>query len=144
MKNKPLVILDTNIWISGLFWNGNEAKIIKLYTDFELFDVAFSEDTFQEIIHILQTKSKKFPKNIDIDSFSSALQTAGLFFSPSLLDDTSIIRDPKDLMLLELALSSKADYIVSGDNDLLVLKKYHETNIISPRKFLVLLAKEFF
>lgn len=43
-------------------------------------------------------------------------------------------RDPKDLVILGLAAGSHAEYLVTGDVDLLVLKRYHETTILSPRQ----------
>ena len=43
-------------------------------------------------------------------------------------------RDPKDLPILGLAAASHAQYLVSGDIDLLVLKRYHESRILSPRQ----------
>jgi len=49
-------------------------------------------------------------------------------------------RDPKDDHLLELALASRADFIVTGDADLLVLGQIVDTGIVSPAKFLGLIA----
>ncbi|MBI4063838.1 MAG: putative toxin-antitoxin system toxin component, PIN family [Elusimicrobia bacterium] len=43
-------------------------------------------------------------------------------------------RDPKDLAILGLAVASRADGLVTGDADLLVLKRYHETAIVTPRQ----------
>ena len=48
----------------------------------------------------------------------------------------SICRDPSDNMFLELALSGKADAIVSSDPDLLVLNPFENIPIISPKEFL--------
>lgn len=47
-------------------------------------------------------------------------------------------RDPKDDHVLELAEKAKADYLISGDQDLLVLRKHKHTRIVSPREFLEL------
>lgn len=43
-------------------------------------------------------------------------------------------RDPKDLEILGVAAASQADCLVTGDRDLLVLKRYHETEILTPRQ----------
>ncbi len=70
------------------------------------------------------------------------------FFSPSLatfVDITSNItdcRDPKDNKFLELAIDGKADYIVSGDKDLLVLNPYRNMPILNANDFLSLLNNE--
>jgi uncharacterized protein len=48
----------------------------------------------------------------------------------------SVCRDPKDNMYLELALSGKADVIITGDNDLLILHPFINIPIITPKDFL--------
>jgi uncharacterized protein len=48
----------------------------------------------------------------------------------------ALCRDPKDNMYLELALSGKADCIITGDNDLLVLDPFRKIRIITPKVFL--------
>lgn len=45
-------------------------------------------------------------------------------------------RDPKDNKFLELAVSGKADYIITGDDDLLTLNPFREIRILTPRDFL--------
>ena len=47
-----------------------------------------------------------------------------------------IARDSKDNVVLETAVVGSADYIISGDNDLLSLKKYKNTSIVNPDEFL--------
>ena len=44
-------------------------------------------------------------------------------------------RDPKDLPILGLAVAASADCLVTGDEDLVVLKRHHETQILAPRQF---------
>lgn len=47
-----------------------------------------------------------------------------------------VCRDPKDDMLIEGAVAGAAEYVVSGDEDLLVLKKYEQVRFVTPRAFL--------
>ena len=51
-------------------------------------------------------------------------------------ESITVCRDPKDNKLLELAISGNADYLVTGDNDLLVLNPFRGIEIITPRDFL--------
>jgi putative PIN family toxin of toxin-antitoxin system len=51
-------------------------------------------------------------------------------------DAIAVCRDPKDNMILELAVSGKADVIVTGDDDLLVLNPFREIAILNPQEFL--------
>ena len=48
----------------------------------------------------------------------------------------TVCRDPKDDKLLELAISGKADFLVTGDKDLLVLNPFRGVEILTPREFL--------
>jgi putative PIN family toxin of toxin-antitoxin system len=50
-------------------------------------------------------------------------------------DIINVCRDPDDNNIIETAVSGKAKIIITGDKDLLVLKKYDKINIISPREF---------
>ena len=52
-----------------------------------------------------------------------------------------VCRDPKDDMLIEAAVAGNADYVVSGDQDLLVLKKFEQVRFVTPRAFLEALDK---
>jgi predicted nucleic acid-binding protein len=49
------------------------------------------------------------------------------------------VRDKKDLKFLECALGGKADYVVTGDKDLLTLKEYSGISIVTPSEFLAVL-----
>jgi putative PIN family toxin of toxin-antitoxin system len=51
-------------------------------------------------------------------------------------ESITVCRDPKDDKLLELAVSGTADFLVTGDKDLLVLNPFRGVEIISPREFL--------
>ena len=52
-----------------------------------------------------------------------------------------ICRDPKDDMFVEAALAGKADYVVTGDEDLLVLRRFETVRMVTPRIFLEALQK---
>jgi uncharacterized protein len=51
-----------------------------------------------------------------------------------------VCRDPKDDMFIEAAVAGEAAYVVSGDDDLLVLKKFEQVRFVTPRAFLQALA----
>ncbi len=50
--------------------------------------------------------------------------------------DVKVCRDPKDDMFIEAALAGEAEYIVTGDADLLILKKFETVHLVTPRVFL--------
>lgn len=63
----------------------------------------------------------------------SLLKEAELFDTTETISEC---RDPKDNKFLELAFSGKADCIISGDDDLLVMNPFREIPIITPSEFL--------
>lgn len=62
------------------------------------------------------------------------LQAGAIKIIPS--RKVNICRDKKDNQVLDLCVVGKADYLVTGDKDLLVLKKFKKTKIVSPREFI--------
>ncbi len=57
-----------------------------------------------------------------------------MFIEP--IEKISICRDPKDNMYLEIAIAGKADLIITGDSDLLVLHPFCNIPVITPKMFL--------
>lgn len=130
---KPFkIIVDTNIWISFLI--GKSLKGLQQYIDSQTVLVV----TCNEQIHELTDVFRK-PK---INKYFTADQIAEFF---ELLEESSenvvlktkidICRDLKDNYLLSLAIDSNADFLITGDNDLLVLNTIVNTSIIKFNDF---------
>lgn len=127
------VILDTNLWISFLITrkldtldNLIETKKIKLI---------FSDELIEEFLVV--AKRPKFEKYFS-DSDIKRLLTLFKDYGKLLKVKTSVndCRDKKDNFILNLAIDSKANYLVTGDKDLLTLKKIRKTKILSMTDFL--------
>ena len=142
--NKPTVIIDTNIFISALIakTKGNPKAIIN----------AFEEERFLLVVSPLLLKeleeTVKGPELSQVISLSDAFNLIALIeIKAKIVHPTpqkiKLSRDPKDNIVLEAAFAChpKPAYIVSGDNDLLVLKKFHNIPIIPPAEFIKLLCK---
>lgn len=128
------VVLDTNVFLSGVVWGGKPAKIIEKWAESE-FKLLVSEDTFSELLKKANQKIQEY--NLDPKLFVEIytnLRRFANWVEPK--KKVTICRDFKDNILLEVALTGKADFLVSGDKDLLVLKKFKKTKIISPADFL--------
>lgn len=126
-KSKPLkVIIDTNLWISFIISNKQNILDSLLYA--EEARLLFSTELFTEIQEtIAKPRLKKYFGTNAIEEMLKA-------FEPftDLIEVESIIticRDPKDNFLLELAKDGKADYLLTGDKDLLDLKIFGKTKI---------------
>jgi putative PIN family toxin of toxin-antitoxin system len=133
-KNKTLnVIIDTNLWVSFII--SNKLNLLDSLLFSGKVKILFSTELIAEIEKtIAKPKLRKY-------FGSNALEEMFSTFDPFiiLVDVESIIsvcRDVKDNFLLALAKDGKADYLITGDKDLLVLKKFGKTPIITITNFL--------
>jgi uncharacterized protein len=85
---------------------------------------------FSEFISVAERpKFKKFFSESDIKHLTKIIDRFGILVKVS--SETELCRDKRDNFLLNLAIDSNADYLVTGDNDLLELEKIKKTKIIS-------------
>lgn len=131
------VLLDTNIWISGLLWGGNPKKVIQLAA-LEKITVYTSLSLFQELEQTLgypklQLRLQKL--EITANYLLSEVRRMTQFCEPILLADIPELRDAKDKKILEAALSVPVEVIVSGDEDLLVLGEFQQIPILTASGF---------
>lgn len=129
MANRPVrVILDTNIWISLLITN-NYAKLDALLFS-DKVKLIFSKELLSEFISVAQRpKFKKYFSLSALEDLINILDESVEFIQVK--SNIKVCRDPKDVFLLSLALDGNADYLVSGDYDLLDLKRIGKTEIIN-------------
>jgi len=104
------------------------------------FKTVFSEITFEELILVLQRpKYSPYLTSKDIQEFLELLGNHSILVTPT--TPIHVCRDEKDNSFLECALAANADYIVSGDNDLLVLNPFKNIPIIKPADFIKMLER---
>lgn len=127
------VILDTNIWVSFLL--GKRLSILREIVEMEELDIYVSEELIKEIRDVVFRP--KFSGKVSLESIVNLFEliNAKCNFIEGYKDAESAIRDIEDLYLLSMAESIPADYIVTGDNDLLVLKNHKGTRIITFSEF---------
>jgi hypothetical protein len=125
-------VLDTNIWISFLI--GKLLAGLEDYILDGLLEVVISAEQLEEITTVL--RRPKFRKHFSSDDIEEFLFL--LYKSARIIEVHHTIkgcRDEKDNFILETAIRGKADYIVTGDKDLLVLNPYRGKKIIGFREF---------
>jgi uncharacterized protein len=127
------VIIDCNIWISFLL--GRQTELIQhILTDPRL-EVYICKELLHEIQEVTERdKIRKYVNSDDVSTLFSLLHIYCKFVKIGRQAE-SPIRDAKDLYLLSLAETVKADVIVSGDKDLLVLEKHGKTRMITLANF---------
>jgi len=131
------VVLDTNVFISGIFWEGNFcSQIINAWKEKKFYLVS-SIELIEELIKTL--------KYFKIQMLEEIIEEwRNLIISNSILVECSnkidiIKEDPEDNRFLEAAIAGKADLIVSQDKHLLNLKEYDNIKILKPEEAILML-----
>jgi uncharacterized protein len=129
-------VIDTNVFVSGVFWSGTPKQILKHWVD-RKFELILTEEIIEEYRDVLYRLSKKV-KQIDVDKTIQLVTFYGHLHEPVKLP-SPISRDPDDDKFIAAAISGDAKMIVSGDQDLLVLKEYGAIKLITAKSFLQLI-----
>lgn len=133
-RGKFKVILDTNLWISFLIRPTNFPILLEAIAT-ESIQIIYSQELLDELIEV--SSRPKLQKLIAPDVLNEVVSFLLAKGKLKLLPKKrpQICRDPKDNYLLALAITSRADYLVSGDKDLLILKRVRKTSILSYTEF---------
>lgn len=127
-------ILDTNLWISFLI--GKQLSELKLLISEGVIIPVYSQELLQEFLQVTQRqKFKKYFKSQAIIELIVFLNEIGKIVEITSM--VSICRDPKDNYLLALAKDDNVDFLITGDKDLLILKRFEKTIILSYNEFLM-------
>ncbi len=132
--NKDRFVIDTNVLVSSILIEKSPAdqafKKIR-----SLGNLLFSESTLQELQEILQRP--KFNKYVSSQIRSQFIMQLKLEAETILIvEKINLCRDPKDNKFLEVAVNGNADFIITGDKDLLVLNSFQNIEIITVNEFL--------
>lgn len=125
-------VIDTNIFISGIFWKGSPNKVLELWKEGKFTNIT-SVKIVEEINRVLNDFDIKLSEElirewIDlIVSNSTVVETK---------EEVKVVRDETDNIFIEAAIAGNAEYIISGDHDLQTMKKYRGIKIVSPAEFL--------
>jgi putative PIN family toxin of toxin-antitoxin system len=133
MKNNRFV-LDNNILVSALLIkNSPPFQIIKKIEAQGL--ILYSEPTLLELNRVLSRK--KFNKYFTVEEKQEfILKLVEMSELIEIKESITICRDSKDDKFLELAISGNADFIITGDQDLLVLNPFRNIEVITANEFL--------
>ncbi len=138
MERKIRAVVDTNLFISGIF--GKESLSVKLQDLWieQEFDLVTSMEILKEVSRVLQyprIQQKFHPKAEAIHRFFKLIFRKAII-TKDLYKAYKIVDDPTDNKFLACALEAKADYIVSRDPHLRNLKHFHGIQIIDVKEFL--------
>jgi uncharacterized protein len=134
MRDEVRYVFDTNVIISALlFENGKPAQALRYAL--ANGEVLLSLDLLEELNEVLgRERFNRYLTSEEREEFLEALIERAVLVE--ITENVQECRDPKDDKVLELALNGKAQYIISGDRDLLVLHPFRDVLVITADEFL--------
>jgi len=129
-------VLDSSVIVAAFAAHGLCEAVFELCL--ESHQILASEDLMEEVRSNLH-KKLKLPTAM-IEEIRSLLHENTILLAPSSIPKDSC-RDPDDLHILGLAAEGKAEYLITGDKDLLSLANFRGCSIVSPRAFSAIIHK---
>ena len=131
------LVLDTNIFISAFYWGGNSQKVIdRVITGLD--ELYVSNKILEEISKVMSRPKFKTGQET-IDKYIETIEkNSKKVFTEDRIK--GICRDKDDDDKLECGMICNADYLITGDDDLLVLRNYETIKIITPKDYLVIIS----
>ncbi len=132
---KKKIVLDTNMFISALGWQGKPKQLLEKCIDGE-FELIISSNQLDELMRVMDYPKFAFTEE-------QKLTLLGIITAISTVVHISntlhiIKEDPDDNIILETAIGGDAEYIITGDPHLLQLKKFSKVNIMTGAEFLAM------
>ncbi|KAF0145504.1 MAG: hypothetical protein FD156_785 [Nitrospirae bacterium] len=124
------VVLDSNVIIAAFAARGLCSEVFEVCLSGH--SIVISEHILSEV-KINLTKKVRLPESV-VKDIIGYLRDEAERVKPRELAD-SPCRDKDDNIIIGTALSGNAEFIITGDEDLLVLKKYKGIDIVTPREF---------
>ena len=127
------IIIDTNLWISFLITN--DFNKLDHFLNSDKYLVVFSDELFDEFLDVVhREKFARYFNDLNIKILVEIINEKALFVK--VFSIVNVCRDLKDNFLLSLAIDGDVDYLITGDNDLLILKHYQKTSILTINDFI--------
>lgn len=140
MKRPPRVVLDTNLVLSALVFANGRVVTLRHAWQGGLCVPLVSKATTAELIRVLTYPKFKLNAEDQQELLADYLPWCATVRIPNPAPATPACRDPFDQPFLQLAVAGKADYLVSGDKDLLSLVGRFDRPIVTAEQFLKRLA----
>ncbi|MDR1525795.1 MAG: putative toxin-antitoxin system toxin component, PIN family [Tannerella sp.] len=132
MNEKYRIIIDTNLWISFLL--SKKFDFIDNLLQTEKIQLIFCEELFDELVEVIsRPKLRKIFTKDDRELIFGIINKYAVYIP--VVSAITVCRDAKDNFLLSLAKDSNANYLLTGDKDLLILKTFDNTQIVTVTEF---------
>ncbi len=134
---KPVqVVCDTNVLVSALLGSSTNRKIYETFKSGQII-LIFSKESLAELVAVLSRPQFRIPASEIRSLFRVVRKRARIVRK---VKPVTACRDPKDNMILAAAISGKAAYLVTGDQDILTLSSLPAIRIVTPAEFLTLVT----
>jgi len=130
-------ILDTNVFVSGIFWEGNFCSQLIEKWKIKKFGLVSSMEIIDELIKTLKDFKIQMSDSM-IENWRNLIIENSIIVKPTIKLDI-VKDDPDDNKFLEAGVTGKANFIISQDRHLLKLGEYQGIKIISPKEALLIL-----
>jgi putative PIN family toxin of toxin-antitoxin system len=135
MKKTNKFVVDTNTLISAFLLSNNSVAAQAYYKAISKGQIIHSEETFNEFCDVFVRP--KFDRYLPLDKRIIVIEDLKVLAEIAPVPNKiKACRDPKDDKFLELAVSSDAACIITGDKDLLVLNPFQGIPILTAADFL--------
>lgn len=132
------IVLDTNVFVSGVFFGGHPGSVLEAWRD-QRVEVVVSREIIEEYVRVGERLSSQFP-GVDLTPALDLLGTsATLVEAPPLAEP--VCRDADDDKFIACAIAAEVKYVVSGDRDLLEASPYRDVVVVNPRALVEILAQ---
>ena len=126
------VVLDTNVFVSGVYFHGTPSRILRAWRDGRV-KLVVSAEILEEYRRVGEHLGQQYP-GVDLNPFLELLAVeAEVVIAPRL--DGALCEDPDDDIFIFCAVAGKSRFIVSGDKLLRKLTGFRGIEILSPRAF---------
>ena len=132
-----IAVLDSNIFISAFLFNGNQRRLLE-YALAGKYRIAISDMILDEIRDVLSRPKFKLTREQVKKIINEIESLCTLYFPAETIKGAC--RDSDDNIILECAVAAKADYIITGDDDLLSIKEYRSIAILNSADFLKIVS----
>ncbi len=133
------IVLDTNVMISAIIHNGKPRKLFQNGINGQ-YQILMSKEILNEISEVLQRPKLRMTAEDTIRIVSAIVQSSENV--PVKSQFQVIVNDPDDNIIINTAHDGNADYIVSGDKDIIDLGKFRNIKIVPVDEMLKILSRQ--
>jgi len=126
------VVMDTNVFVSGVFFSGPPYQILRAWQSGE-FELVVSQEILDEYRRVGEILADERP-NIDLNPILTFVLEHAKVYKPAKLKEP-VCEDPDDDKFFACALASGSRVIISGDKHLLKVSGYQRIEVLKPREF---------